>query len=93
MINPKQKKLSEETDVQYEACMSVPEIRGKVERYKSIKLEYYNEQGEKIKKEVSGFYARLIQHKCDHLDGICFIDKVKAGDFATKEMIEKYDLK
>lgn len=73
--------------------MSVPEIRGKVERFKSIKLEYYNEKGEKIKKELSGFYASLIQHECDHLDGICFIDKVKPGDFATKEMIEKYDLK
>ena len=43
MINPTWKKLSEDTDVQYEGCMSVPSIRGKVERYKNIELTYYNE--------------------------------------------------
>lgn len=48
MINPTWKKLSEDTDVQYEGCMSVPSIRGKVERYKNIELTYYNENGEKI---------------------------------------------
>lgn len=42
MINPSWRKLSEDTDIQYEGCMSVPEIRGKVERYKEIELTYYN---------------------------------------------------
>ena len=44
MINLTWKKLSEDTDVQYEGCMSVPSIRGKVERYKNIELTYYNEK-------------------------------------------------
>lgn len=94
MINPIWKKLSEDTDIQYEGCMSVPVIRGKVERYKNIELIYYNENGEKIEKQLDGFFARLVQHECDHLDGIIFLEKVKESDgFATKENIDKYDLR
>ena len=93
MINPTWKKINEEKDSQYEGCMSVPEIRGKVERYKNIELTYYNEKGEKIVKNISGFFARLVQHECDHLDGVLFIDKVKNGEFATRDMIKKFDLK
>ena len=77
MINPNWKKVSDDTDVQYEGCMSVPSIRGKVERYKNIELTYYNENGEKIVKKLNGFFARLVQHECDHLDGIVFLEKVK----------------
>ena len=94
MINPTWKKLSEETDIQYEGCMSVPSIRGKVERYKNIELTYYNENGEKVVKELRGFFARLVQHECDHLDGIVFLEKVKeTNGFATVENIKKYNLR
>ena len=94
MINPTWKKLSEDTDIQYEGCMSVPSIRGKVERYKNIEVTYYNENGEKIVRELQGFFARLVQHECDHLDGIAFLDKVKGPNgFATKENIDKYVLR
>jgi len=94
MINPSWKTLTEETDIQYEGCMSIPQIRGKVKRYKEIELTYYNEKGEKIIKQVSGFFARLVQHECDHLDGIAFIEKVEPGhSFATKEMITKFNLR
>ena len=94
MINPTWKKLSEDTDTQYEGCMSVPSIRGKVKRYKNIELTYYNENGEKIIKQVNGFFARLVQHECDHLDGIVFLEKVKGPNgFATKENIDKYNLR
>lgn len=94
MINPTWKNLSEDTDVQYEGCMSVPSIRGKVERYRDIEITYYNEFGEKIVKQIHGFFARLVQHECDHLDGIVFLDKVKGPKgFATKENIDKYNLR
>ena len=94
MINPTWKKLSEDTDVQYQGCMSVPSIRGKVERYRDIEITYYNEFGEKIVKQIHGFFARLVQHECDHLDGIVFLDKVKGPNgFATKENIDKYNLR
>ena len=94
MINPSWKKISEDTDIQYEGCMSVPQIRGRVERYKNIELTYYNEEGEKIAKEISGFFARLVQHECDHLDGIVFLEKVKEkGGFATVQNLNKYKLR
>ncbi len=85
MINPTWRKLSEETESEFEGCLSVPAIRGKVERYTNIEVIYYNEKG---------FTARDIQHECDHLDGIVFLEKVKEHKgFATKEMINKFNLK
>lgn len=93
MINPKWNKLSEETEEKYEGCMSVPDLRGKVERYKNIHLEYYNEKAEKIEKDVSDIFARVLQHECDHLDGYVFIEKVKHNGFATIRTIDKFDLK
>ena len=94
MINPIWRKLSEETETEFEGCLSVPSIRGKVERYKNIEVTYYNENGEKIIKQVRGFTARDIQHECDHLDGVVFLERVKKHNgFATKEMINKFKLK
>jgi len=94
MINPTWKKLSDDVDTQYEGCMSVPQIRGKVQRYKEIELTYFDEKGAKITKQLNGFFARLIQHECDHLDGIVFLEKVKEhGGFATIENINKYNLR
>lgn len=94
MINPTWRKLSEEKTIEYEGCLSVPSIRGKVERYTHIEVTYYNEQGEKIVKQVKGFTARDIQHECDHLEGIVFLEKVSGENgFATKEMINKFRLK
>lgn len=94
MINPVWRNLSEATYIEYEGCLSVPSIRGKVERYHDIEVTYYNEHGEKITKQVHGFTARDIQHECDHLDGIVFLERVNMHNgFATKEMINKYNLK
>ena len=94
MINPTWKKTSNETDIQYEGCMSVPIIRGKVERYKDIELTYYDENGKKIIKQLHGFFARLVQHECEHLDGILFLEKVREKNgFATIDNINKYNLR
>ena len=94
MINPSWKKLSEDTDIQYEGCMSVPVLRGRVERYTKIELTYYTETGEKVVKEIDNFFARLIQHECDHLDGIVFLERVKEHNgFATLENVNKYNLR
>jgi peptide deformylase len=94
MINPTWRKTSNETDIQYEGCMSVPIIRGKVERYKDIELTYYDENGKKIIKQLHGFFARLVQHECEHLDGILFLEKVREKNgFATIDNINKYNLR
>ena len=93
MINPTWKKRSDRTYTEYEGCLSVPNIRGKVERYYDITVTYYTETGEKVVKEVSGFTARDIQHECDHLDGIVFLDRVTEKGYAIKENISKFHLK
>lgn len=93
MINPTWKNLSEEKNIEFEGCLSIPTIRGKVERYTKIEVTYYDEKGEKIVRRVKGFTARNIQHECDHLDGITFLDKVTGPNgFATKEMLNKFNL-
>ena len=62
-----------------------------VERYKDIELTYYDENGKQIIKQVHGFFARLVQHECDHLNGIVFLERVKEKNgFATVENINKY---
>ena len=94
MINPTWRKTSNETDIQYEGCMSVPIIRGKVERHKDIELTYYDENGKKIIKQLHGFFSRLVQHECEHLDGILFLEKVREKNgFATIDNINKYNLR
>lgn len=94
MINPTWKKLSDETSIEYEGCLSVPQVRGKVERYTNIEVTYYDENGQKHERVANGFTARDIQHECDHLDGIVFLERVTGKDgFATKEMINRYNLK
>lgn len=93
MINPTWEKRSDRTYTEYEGCLSVPNIRGKVERYYDITVTYYTETGEKVVKEVSGFTARDIQHECDHLDGIVFLDRVTEKGYAIKENISKFHLK
>lgn len=93
MINPKWYNLSDEKESEYEGCLSVPSIRGKVARYTNIEVTYYNEYGEKITKKIKGFTARDIQHECDHLDGIVFLEKVQNGEFSTTSNIKKFNLR
>ena len=60
-----------------EGCLSIPEIRIIAERFDKIKIKYYNENGEKIKKPLSGFMSRLFQHELDHLNGILMVENRK----------------
>ena len=60
-----------------EGCLSIPEIRIIAERFDKIKIKYYNENGEKIKKPLSGFMSRLFQHELDHLNGILMVENSK----------------
>lgn len=93
MINPIWESLNDETDLKFEGCLSVPEIRGKVRRYKNIKVSYFDENGNKIEKILKDFTARLVQHECDHLDGFTLLDRVEGPHgFATKDMIRKFNL-
>jgi peptide deformylase len=76
-INPKVKVLTAEMDGFWEGCLSVPGLRGYVERPNKVEVEYMNVEGEKKKITADGFLAIVLQHEFDHLDGILYIDRVK----------------
>ncbi|WP_077339529.1 peptide deformylase [Pseudocolwellia agarivorans] len=78
IINPEIITTSKEQEKDWEGCLSVPSIRGLVPRYKTIKVSYFDLQGNKHNKELSGFLARIFQHEIDHLDGLTFIDRVES---------------
>jgi len=75
MINPVITSKSKETDIDEEGCLSLPELTGNVERSISIELEWLDIKGRKMKRTISGYGARVIQHEVDHLDGVMICDK------------------
>jgi len=75
MINPTILSYSEETDIDEEGCLSLPWILQKIERPIAIEAEWYDISGRKMKKKIVGFWARVVQHEVDHLDGILISDK------------------
>jgi peptide deformylase len=88
LINPKIVSRSKETEVDWEGCLSVPDVYGKVERFQKVKVSALGVDGKDIKLKVSGFLARTVQHEIDHLDGILFTEKV-IGQTITEEELDK----
>ena len=72
LINPVIKPLTEETELGWEGCLSVPGMRGLVPRYTQIEYSGLDEQGQLLTRVADGFHARVVQHECDHLDGILY---------------------
>ena len=77
VINPEILWASEETEKDWEGCLSVPGIRGKVPRPTKIRVRYASRDGETTEKEFSGFAARVFLHENDHLDGLTWLDHVE----------------
>jgi len=67
----------------WEGCLSIPDIRGKVPRPKSIKVRAFNREGKRVEMQASGLPARVILHETDHLDGVLFFDRMKSLDTLT----------
>jgi peptide deformylase len=81
LINPTIKVLSDEIADSWEGCLSVPGLRGLVPRYKKIQYSGYDINGQLISRIVKDFHARVVQHECDHLDGILFPQRIKEIKF------------
>jgi peptide deformylase len=77
LINPKITPLSAELEEDWEGCLSVPEMRGRVPRYKSIGVQALDAAGKETVFEASGFHARVIQHEWDHLHGKVYLDRMR----------------
>lgn len=91
-INPKISNPSKDLVTDMEGCLSIPGIYAPVTRPKSITIEYQNTQGQWLKKEASGYYARQLMHENDHLNGVLFIDRVQ-GKFKKKLLKDLNQLK
>ncbi len=72
LINPVIEPLSEEMELGWEGCLSVPGLRGAVPRFLRIRYRGVDDDGNPVERIAEGFHARVVQHECDHLDGILY---------------------
>ena len=72
IINPEITPLSDLEEEDIEGCLSIPQMVGMVPRYKKIRYQAYDLNGQKLEVDAEGYHARIIQHECDHLDGILY---------------------
>jgi peptide deformylase len=83
LINPEITPLSQETVEDWEGCLSIPDIRGRVPRARQILVRAYDRRGKRLEIKATGFTARVIQHETDHLDGVLFFDRMKSFETLT----------
>lgn len=76
LINPRIKARSKKSIDGWEGCLSIPDLRGVVPRSESLICEALDREGKLVKIEASGFFARAIQHECDHLEGRVYLDRM-----------------
>jgi len=72
VINPEIEPLTADTELGWEGCLSVPGLVGAVPRYTKIRYAGVGPDGSRVEREAEGFHARVVQHECDHLDGILY---------------------
>lgn len=72
LVNPKIVHLTREIEEGWEGCLSVPGLRGLVPRYTRLQYSGFDVEGNPIERVAEGFHARVVQHECDHLDGILY---------------------
>jgi peptide deformylase len=87
LINPEITPLTEEMAPGIEACLSVPGLAGLVPRYTHIRYRGLDPQGREIDREARGFHARVVQHECDHLDGILY--PMRMTDLSSLGFVEE----
>ena len=77
LINPVIDFIGTEMEEGWEGCLSVPGLRGVVPRYRRLRYRGTDERGQPVERTVEGFHARVVQHECDHLDGILYPMRMK----------------
>lgn len=92
LINPTYKPLTTDLVSDFEACYSVSSKAGKVPRFREIELEYYDEKGQYHQQIETGFYARVLQHEIDHLNGVLITDRL-GPDCAQGTMQQMMELR
>jgi peptide deformylase len=77
LVNPTVTPLGDDMVQGWEGCLSVPDMRGVVPRYTSVRLEAFDRTGASIDVVVKEFFARVVQHETDHLNGIVYLDRMR----------------
>jgi len=77
LINPVLTPLTDEIEEGWEGCLSVPGLRGSVPRWRHLRYTGFDPFGQPIERSVDGFHARVVQHECDHLDGILYPARIR----------------
>jgi peptide deformylase len=78
LINPRLTPLGDDLEAGWEGCLSVPGVRGRVDRHSAIAVDYLDRRGRPQQQVWEGFVARIVQHEVDHLEGKVFLDRVAA---------------
>jgi peptide deformylase len=90
IINPKLTVVGNSSAVFFEGCLSVEGYQAIVDRALDVRVECLNERGEEIKIKALGWYARILQHEIDHLNGILYVDRMKSRTYTTGENFFQY---
>ena len=88
IINPEITAVGDEMVEDWEGCLSIPDIRGRVPRLREIRLRAHDRKGERFELRLQNFQARVIQHENDHLDGVLFFDRMRS--FETLAFLDEY---
>jgi peptide deformylase len=88
LINPEITRVGDATAEDWEGCLSIPDIRGKVPRARQIVVRALDRRGKRIEVRASNFTARVIQHETDHLDGVLFFDRMTS--FGTLTFLDEF---
>ena len=89
LVNPVVTPLTDEMEEGWEGCLSVPDMRGQVPRFTAVRLECYDRHGEPMNVVAKDFFARVIQHETDHLDGIVYLDRMQ--DLSTLSFVAEWN--
>lgn len=88
LVNPRISPLDQTTTEGWEGCLSLPGLRGLVTRYRRVRYSGWDGDGKVVEREAEGFHARVVQHECDHLDGILYPQRMDdLGEFGFEEEI------
>ena len=90
IINPKLTVVGNSSAVFFEGCLSVEGYQAIVDRALDVRVEWLNERGEEVKINAHGWYARILQHEIDHLNGILYVDRMKTRTYTTGENFFQY---
>lgn len=88
LINPHYEPLTEEKEEGWEGCLSIPDLRGSVPRYEKIRVTGLDRKGNAVDFKATGFFAVVLQHEIDHLQGILYVDRMK--DLKTLAFLKEH---